>query len=134
VTDTTQAPERLKRLVEDAIWMKSFVRDNVGMTGYDWEKRDRAEKHYTDICSLIADLAQPPPIVSGITDGELVWTPELETARIALCEFLVRCADDKHCAYVHVDLSKRLLETEQALTILGEIAISTLSRTTDQSQ
>lgn len=43
------------------------------------------------------------------------WTPELEAARVALCEFWVQFIDDRM-------IGAKALETEQALTILGDIA------------
>jgi hypothetical protein len=51
------------------------------------------------------------------------WTAELEQARIKLCEFWLSIADDPSegaCRYP--ELGRRAIETEQALTILGEIA------------
>jgi hypothetical protein len=66
-------------------------------------------------------------------DDCIAWTPELESARIDLCEFLIRCADDPYTNYVHVDLSKRLLEAEQELTILGDIALASRAGDDDWS-
>lgn len=47
------------------------------------------------------------------------WTPELEKARVDLCEFWAGLADDWPGAN---EVTRRAVETEQALTILGDIA------------
>ena len=48
------------------------------------------------------------------------WTPELERARIELCEALLMYAHER--VDVPRSLKRRLIEAEQALTILGDIA------------
>lgn len=49
------------------------------------------------------------------------WTAALETARLDLCHFLVEHANDPHTLTVHVDLGRRMLEAEQALTVMADM-------------
>ena len=56
-------------------------------------------------------------------DNMPVWTLALEAARLHLCQFIVDQAGRNAIARLHPDLAKRLLEAEQCLTILGDIAV-----------
>jgi hypothetical protein len=61
----------------------------------------------------------------GHTAMTTPWTPQLETAYIDLCQFLVKTADDPHEGGTrYPELGRRLLEAEQCLTILHEIAVN----------
>lgn len=54
------------------------------------------------------------------------WTPELEKARIDLCHYWLDVAHDRREGNaLPADLGQRAIETEQALTILGEFANAT---------
>jgi hypothetical protein len=56
-------------------------------------------------------------------DLAIDWTSELETARIDLCHFWLNIADEPSEGKVrYPELGRRAIETEQVLTILGEIA------------
>lgn len=56
--------------------------------------------------------------------GNFEWTPELEAARIELCEFWVSVADDlQEGGARNPELGRRAIETEQALTLLGDIVL-----------
>ncbi|RWO29623.1 MAG: hypothetical protein EOS10_22540 [Mesorhizobium sp.] len=51
-----------------------------------------------------------------------LWTPQLEAARIDLCKFWLKVADPDERGIYYPELGVRAYETEQALTILGDIA------------
>lgn len=52
------------------------------------------------------------------------WTPELETARVQLCDYLVGLSDHPGALLLDAKLPNALREAEAALTLLGEIAVS----------
>ncbi|MER9375937.1 hypothetical protein [Mesorhizobium sp. M0491] len=70
-------------------------------------------------------------IAAALASSEAIeWTPELEAARIALCHFWLKIADDPQEGGVrYPELGRRAIETEQALTILGDYARLTAERT-----
>lgn len=63
-------------------------------------------------------------IAAAVASGEAIeWTPELEAARIALCHFWLKIADDpQEGGARYPELGRKAIETEQALTILGDHA------------
>jgi hypothetical protein len=64
-----------------------------------------------------------PAAPAATQSAGIDWTPELEAARLALCEFWIAIADDPHEGGIrYPELGRKAIETEQALTILGEIA------------
>ncbi|WP_454683963.1 hypothetical protein [Ancylobacter moscoviensis] len=88
-----------------------------------------AEKLYRDCGYTITPLyARPAPEVKDAAPPakaavHIQWTPELERARVDLCYFWLKIADDPHEGGArYPELGRRAIETEQALTILGEIA------------
>lgn len=53
---------------------------------------------------------------------EPLWTPQLEDARVDLCKFWLKVADPDERGVCYPELGVHAYETEQALTILGDIA------------
>lgn len=50
------------------------------------------------------------------------WTKELEAARVSLCQFWVKIADDPSEGGARFpELGRKALETEQALTLMADI-------------
>jgi hypothetical protein len=70
-------------------------------------------------------------VAAALASSEAIeWTPELEAARIALCHFWLKIADDPQEGGVRFpELGRRAIETEQALTILGDYARLAAERT-----
>jgi hypothetical protein len=59
----------------------------------------------------------------AVEADKIEWTEKLEKARLDLCHFWLEIADDHHEGKTRFpELGRRAIETEQALTILGEIA------------
>lgn len=76
-------------------------------------------------CPICAHFepAAPLPGNGAVEADKIEWTEELEKARIDLCHFWLEIADDHHEGKTRFpELGRRAIETEQALTILGEIA------------
>lgn len=67
--------------------------------------------------SVAADIA---PVDSG---GTVHWTAELEAARVALCKYWVDVADQLRAGKIvsSDEVHAKAIETEQALTILGDM-------------
>lgn len=55
-----------------------------------------------------------------MTVDKIIWTGEMEEARVKLCQFWIATADRDFITYS--ELIEKAIETEQALTLLGEIA------------
>jgi hypothetical protein len=115
MTDTTQAPEiSIQKCID---WASDKLR---------WGRAHQLERHAIiahlhHLVALETDLAQPPPIVSGVTDGE---------ALLARGRKLITVMEDMAANSVG---GERASSAGWALSIVRDL-VSTLSRTTDQSQ
>jgi hypothetical protein len=82
---------------------------------------DKAKAAILDKCCQKVDCLARGEVIDLEGVPELSQTsPEFETARVALCERLVKYSDDVACIAVHRNLANDLREAEALITLLAD--------------